>query len=279
MPEPPREPRDEPPHDPPPPASSPRPDDEAERVLDEAFKLGEGEEAWLEIARRASRPAEPLGSLGPYSLLEEIGRGGQGEVYKAVQPGTGRVVALKRLAAGGLRIGSRAAERFSREVDAATRLSHPNVVTVYAAEVIDGHAVLVMEWIDGTIIDRWADACWADPSMNEHDKRARVLRAFAAACDGVAHAPSRRDPSRPEAVEHHDRGRRCASGAGLRSRKGPGGVGANTTRRARANGMDGDGVRGTPAMRRRSSCTRAAARWIRADVYAAGRDPLPAAER
>lgn len=191
MPEPPPEPPVEPPHDPPPSASGRGPDDEAERVLDEAFKLGEGEEAWLEIARRASRPAEPLGNLGPYSLLEEIGRGGQGEVYKAVQPGTGRVVALKRLAAGGLRIGSRAAERFSREVDAATRLSHPNVVTVYAAEVIDGHAILVMEWIDGTIIDRWADGRWADPSMSDRDKRARVLQAFAAACDGVAHAHQR----------------------------------------------------------------------------------------
>ncbi len=129
-----------------------------------------------------------MGNLGPYTLLEEIGRGGQGEVYKAVQPGTGRTVALKRPAAGGLRIGSRAAERFSREVDAATRLSHPNVVTVFASEVIDGHAVLVMEYVDGTTIDRWADACWADPASGDREKRSRVLRAFAAACDGVAHA-------------------------------------------------------------------------------------------
>lgn len=193
MPDPP--PRDSPPPEPPgedpPTPPPPPPDDEAERLLDEAFKLGEGDEAWLEIARRASRPAEPLGNLGPYTLLEEIGRGGQGEVYKAVQPGTGRNVALKRLAAGGLRIGSRAAERFSREVDAATRLSHPNVVTVFAAEVIDGHAVLVMEYVDGTTIDRWADACWADPASGDREKRSRVLRAFAAACDGVAHAHQR----------------------------------------------------------------------------------------
>lgn len=132
-----------------------------------------------------------MGNLGPYALLTEIGRGGQGEVYKAVQPGTGRTVALKRPAAGGLRIGSRAAERFSREVDAATRLSHPNIVTVFASEVIDGHAVLVMEYVDGTTIERWADACWADPMLSDRDKRSRVLRAFAAACDGVAHAHQR----------------------------------------------------------------------------------------
>ncbi|MBX3405114.1 MAG: serine/threonine protein kinase [Phycisphaeraceae bacterium] len=275
MPEPPEEHPPQPPQEPPrePPRESPsqRREDDSDRVLDEAFKLGEGEEAWLEIARRASRPVESLGNLGPYSLLEELGRGGQGEVYKAVQPGTGRLVALKRLAAGGLRIGSRAAERFSREVDAATRLSHPNVVTVFAAEVIEGHAVLVMEWIDGTTIDQWADAQWSDPEASDRAKLARVLGAFAAACDGVAHAHQR-------GVIHRDlKPSNIMIGRNALPRVLDFGVakvleewrGADAT--ARATAWTATGFAGTPAYASPEQLGRGAgAADTRADVYALG---------
>src|SRR4051812_33139639 len=65
--------------------------------------------------------------LGPYRLLEEIGRGGMGRVYKALHAVMGRVVALK-LMSPEMAEDARARERFLREVRSVTRLSHPNIV-------------------------------------------------------------------------------------------------------------------------------------------------------
>ncbi len=142
--------------------------------------------AWIDRARRATAET-PLGRLGQYELLAEIGRGGQGEVYRAVQPGTGRLIALKRIAGLGLAPGDALRARFAREVEALTRLSHPNVVTVHTTDVIDGHTILVMELVDGVPIDRWADERWAEHAGS----LLTVLNAFASACDGVAHAHQR----------------------------------------------------------------------------------------
>src|SRR5687767_308955 len=75
-----------------------------------------------------------LGRLGGYELLSELGRGGQGIVYKARQPTTGRLVAVKRLAAG-LFATPAMRTRFEREVDAMCRLVHPGIVTVHGVEI------------------------------------------------------------------------------------------------------------------------------------------------
>lgn len=168
--------------EPEPPSAPPAP---ADVELDTKFGLGPDSMEWLGIAREARQPGLPLGKIGGYELLEELGRGGQGQVYRALQPGTGRVVAIKRLAAG-LVLDTRARDRFQREVEAVTRLRDPNIVTVHAAEIIGGHAILVMEFIDGRPFDRWSDA---------HREGARgtetILRSFASVCDGVAHAHQR----------------------------------------------------------------------------------------
>jgi tetratricopeptide (TPR) repeat protein len=142
--------------------------------------------AWATRLREAHESLPP-GRLGAYHDLVEIGRGGQGEVYRAVQPGTGRVVALKRIAGLGLSPSPTLLTRFTREVEAITRLSHPNVVSVFAMEVIDGHSLLVMEYIEGRQIDQWADAQWGQSA----EPLNQVLRVFAAVCDGVAHAHQR----------------------------------------------------------------------------------------
>lgn len=155
-------------------------DDQVERL----FELHSP--AWIDRARMAVAE-RPLGMLGAYELLAEIGRGGQGEVYRAIQPGTGRRIALKRIAGLGLAPSDSLRARFAREVGAMTRLSHPSVVTVHAAEQVEGHTVLVMELVDGTPIDRWADTRWADARSAFRT----ILAAFAETCDGVAHAHSR----------------------------------------------------------------------------------------
>lgn len=177
------------PHDPSPDAS-PTAEHVLETALARIFRFDNELETWLEIASEAIQPPPPLGQLGPYTLLEEIGRGGQGVVFRAVQPGTNRQIALKRLSSG-LMFGSRDRERFSREVHAVTRLTHPNVVTVFAAEVVDGHPLLIMELIEGTTLDRWAEGFSPDFEPATPPTLENVLKAFALVCDAVAHAHQR----------------------------------------------------------------------------------------
>jgi len=87
-------------------------------------------------------------TLGEYQLLEELGRGGMGRVYKALQTKLDRVVALKVLPRG--RVGDRQAiNRFEREMKAVGRLAHPNIVQAYDAREIDDMPVLIMEFVHG----------------------------------------------------------------------------------------------------------------------------------
>ncbi|HEY8505592.1 MAG TPA: serine/threonine-protein kinase [Gemmataceae bacterium] len=86
--------------------------------------------------------------LGQYLILDEIGKGGMGRVFKARHQTMGRIVALKILAAK-LTDTPRARELFQREVLAAARLVHPNIVTAYDANESGGRHFLVMEFVDG----------------------------------------------------------------------------------------------------------------------------------
>ncbi len=74
-----------------------------------------------------------LGRLGPYEILEEIGRGGMGVVFRAHDPKLQRIVAVKALAPELARLPS-ARQRFLREARAAAAISHPHVVTIFAVE-------------------------------------------------------------------------------------------------------------------------------------------------
>jgi serine/threonine protein kinase len=92
-------------------------------------------------------PLRPNERLGPYEILEPIGKGGMGEVYRARDPRMGRDVAIKVSA-------ERFSERFSREVHAIASLNHPNVCTLHDV----GPDYLVMELIEGpTLADRIAE--------------------------------------------------------------------------------------------------------------------------
>lgn len=86
--------------------------------------------------------------LGEYELLEELGRGGMGRVYKARHTKLDRVVALKILPSGRLE-DARAVARFEREMRAIGRLDHPHVVHAHDAREIDGVPVLIMEYVEG----------------------------------------------------------------------------------------------------------------------------------
>lgn len=84
-----------------------------------------------------------------YELLEEIGRGGMGVVYRARDKRLGRIVALKRLPEGLRRHHPRALQFFLREAQSAARLNHPNIVTVFDADQQDGQFFITMELLEG----------------------------------------------------------------------------------------------------------------------------------
>jgi formylglycine-generating enzyme required for sulfatase activity/serine/threonine protein kinase len=86
--------------------------------------------------------------LGEYELIESLGRGGMGTVYKALHMKLDRVVALKVLTAGRTQ-DPRAITRFEREMKAIGKLDHHHIVRAYDAREIDGTPVLVMEYIAG----------------------------------------------------------------------------------------------------------------------------------
>ncbi len=93
-------------------------------------------------------PAE-LANHSRYHVLELIGHGGMGDVYKAKHRVMNRAVALKVINQDLVR-NSQAVERFRREAQAAARLSHPNIVTAHDAEQAGNVHYLVMEFVDGT---------------------------------------------------------------------------------------------------------------------------------
>ncbi|HYH66356.1 MAG TPA: serine/threonine-protein kinase, partial [Urbifossiella sp.] len=106
------------------------------------------------VARAAGRPpaAAPPPQVGDhlrdYRLVERVGKGGMGVVYKAVHAKLDKVVAVKVLS--GRRWGDPAAAvRFAREMRAVGRLAHPNVVAATDAGEADGVPFLVMEYVEG----------------------------------------------------------------------------------------------------------------------------------
>jgi predicted Ser/Thr protein kinase len=125
--------------------------------------------------------------VGSYTLVRELGRGGMGRVYLALDARLGRHVALKALAPGLTRDGSQH-ERLRREARAAAALAHPGICTVYALEEIDGDLFLASEYVDGRTL-REEIVAGRRPSGDEVVRTARDLaEALAAAhANGIVH--------------------------------------------------------------------------------------------
>lgn len=94
--------------------------------------------------------------IGPYRVLETLGSGGAGTVYRALDRRTTDEVALKLLSAGPAR-DARAARRLAREFDTLVDLSHPNVVKVFESGVHQGVPYLAMELIEGLTLRHYLD--------------------------------------------------------------------------------------------------------------------------
>jgi serine/threonine protein kinase len=96
--------------------------------------------------------AEMPGELGDYELIEEIGRGGQGLVYRARQKSLNRIIALKVIGLG--RWATKAhIERFRLEAEAAARLDHPFIVPIHEIGESDGCCYFSMQLVEGRPLD------------------------------------------------------------------------------------------------------------------------------
>ena len=119
---------------------------EVERLLDEHEREGD----LLETTRVEPSPESALigRTIAHYRILEQVGQGGMGDVYKAEDLKLGRTVALKFLAPHLLREEA-ARARFVRETRAAAALDHPSICTLHSLEDHEGQAFMVMAYIDG----------------------------------------------------------------------------------------------------------------------------------
>ncbi len=103
-------------------------------------------------ATGAAGGAEPFPRIAGYDILDEVHRGGQGVVFRALQRSTRREVAIKVMREGPF-AGRHDLARFEREVQTLARLNHPNIVNIHDRGSADGRHYFVMDYIDGWPLD------------------------------------------------------------------------------------------------------------------------------
>jgi serine/threonine protein kinase len=113
------------------------------------------DEAWQSLLTPTGNPNR-LGTLGPYEIVELVGRGGMGVVLRAHEPKLSRTVAVKLLAPE-LALNATAVQRFLREARAAAAVSHDHVVAIHSIDDESHPPVIVMEFIQGQSLQQKID--------------------------------------------------------------------------------------------------------------------------
>ena len=148
------------------------------------FGLLEESDGWLASLREA-HAAEVIGTIGPYELQHELGRGGQGVVFRATHVRTGETVAIKRLHPREDGSGMDRAQ-FRREIEAVSRMNHPSIAALRDSLVTDGHACVVMSLIEGRPIHEHCG-----PLRESADGLREIARLGAETADALHHAHQR----------------------------------------------------------------------------------------
>jgi len=128
--------------------------------------------------RNEETPLKRGSSIGRYVVLERLGAGGMGVVYKAFDPELDRTVAIKLLIGDGE--GSSGRSRLQREAQAMARIAHPNVIAVHDVGVAGDRVFFAMELVDGEPLGTWRER--TQPSVDT------LLEVFRRAGAGIAAA-------------------------------------------------------------------------------------------
>jgi serine/threonine protein kinase len=126
-------------------------------------------------------------TLGKFEILEKLGQGAMGVVYKARDPRIGRMVALKTITTG-LADDPALLQRFYQEAHSAGTLQHPNIVTIYEMGEEDNTPFIAMEYLDGQSLDKLIERRHALPLSQKVGYIAYLCRALAFAHkQGIVH--------------------------------------------------------------------------------------------
>lgn len=145
------------------------------------FPISPSDDTLEKAARADTATLDAPTRIGPYEIIEELGRGGMGRVYAARQSGLGRIVALKVLSVGP-DAPPELEMRFLREAQTVARLRHPHIIAIHDSGRAAGHVYFSMDYIEGGDVAR---------RLREHPfavREAATLVAKVAAALAHAHA-------------------------------------------------------------------------------------------
>ena len=133
----------------------------------------------------------PIKQIGDYKILEVIGKGGMGVVYRAYQPSLQRIVAMKVMRNPH---DSVAVARFDREIQSLAKVDHPNLVKIYDSGTCDDDYFYTMELVEGVTISSWLEDSESDQDddLQPYRQIATLMIQVAEAtedlnCNGVIH--------------------------------------------------------------------------------------------
>lgn len=136
--------------------------------------------------------------IGPYRVLETLGSGGAGTVYRAIDRRTGEDAALKLLSTGPA-LDPRATRRLAREFETLQNLSHPNVVRVYDTGVFQGYPYLAMELVEGLTLRHYLSLSDEDLASDQG-----LIRAISLHRQAMNDAPAVDEASQSEEADEND---------------------------------------------------------------------------